>query len=154
MKQKSLRAAMWSQVLSFVLLPLALAQAAPGHTASAEAQPAAIPFRVDAGSDRSITQSAVLTLVFLAVVAGAGLVSIRYRKRSGPRRSGSWLWPVASSSKLKPLEQTSLTQHASVHVIEWNGEELLLGCTSHSVALLARKSVGDSPSDNSPDISL
>lgn len=35
----------------------------------------------------------------------------------------------------------ALTPHASVHVLRWNGEEILLGCTAQQIRVLARKSV-------------
>jgi hypothetical protein len=37
------------------------------------------------------------------------------------------------------LSGISLAQHPSLNVVEWNGEELLLGCTPHGISVLARR---------------
>lgn len=39
------------------------------------------------------------------------------------------------------LSSQPLTPQASVHVVRWDGEELLLGCTAQQVSLLARRTV-------------
>jgi len=40
---------------------------------------------------------------------------------------------------LTRLSSHALTPHASVHAVQWNGEEYLLGCTAQQVTLLARR---------------
>ena len=37
------------------------------------------------------------------------------------------------------LASMAPTPQASVHVVQWQGEELLLGCTAQGVSLLARR---------------
>jgi flagellar biogenesis protein FliO len=38
------------------------------------------------------------------------------------------------------LSSQALTPQASVHAVQWNGEEFLLGCTAQQVTLLSRRS--------------
>lgn len=47
------------------------------------------------------------------------------------------------------LHSQSLTPQASVHVVQWNGEDLLLGCTAQQVTLLARRPAAGSPGEHS-----
>jgi hypothetical protein len=51
-------------------------------------------------------------------------------KASRPRTEGSHAERVSSHA---------LTPQASVHVVRWHGEELLLGCTPQQVTLLCRR---------------
>lgn len=41
---------------------------------------------------------------------------------------------------IQRLASQALTPQASVHAVQWNGEEFLLGCTGQQVTLLARRS--------------
>jgi membrane protein DedA with SNARE-associated domain len=54
-------------------------------------------------------------------------------RRGGARRIDRVLNRVSSHA---------LTPQASVHVVQWNGEEYLVGCTSQQVTLLARRAGG------------
>jgi hypothetical protein len=86
------------------------------------------------------------TALLLAAAAAAGFVAFR-RKTGGGNGAGSpWLRGAPKPGSPKLLGRTLLTQQASVHVIEWEGEELLLGCTSQTMSLLARR-----PSQALPD---
>jgi flagellar biogenesis protein FliO len=37
----------------------------------------------------------------------------------------------------------ALTPHASVHVVHWQGEEFLLGCTAQQITVLSQRSAGE-----------
>lgn len=75
----------------------------------------------------------------------------------GAALGGWWIWTRrASRSRLARnvnpivrLGSQALTQQASVHAVQWNGEEFLLGCTAQGVVLLSRRSVPASPGEES-----
>jgi hypothetical protein len=145
MKQTRLRAIVAALALSFGSTQAA-PEAEPAHPASAPAAPSAsarvqfpeIPLRRDAAAGES-GASIAWAVLFLAVVAGAGFVLVRRGGVAGLRPGAGWpRCGTSSAGRPVSLGRTALTQQASVHVIEWKGEELLLGCTSHSVTLLAR----------------
>lgn len=43
------------------------------------------------------------------------------------------------------ISSQALTQQASVHAVQWQGQEFLLGCTAQQVTLLSRRPVGAGP---------
>jgi flagellar biogenesis protein FliO len=54
-------------------------------------------------------------------------------------------WAAARARRVQQrgilrLCSQALTPQASVHAVQWNGEEFLLGCTGQQVTLLARRS--------------
>jgi hypothetical protein len=61
---------------------------------------------------------------------GRGALAALARPRHGTARAG----PVRVAS-------VPLTPQGSVHVVQWQGEEFLLGCTVHQVTLLAQRPV-------------
>jgi hypothetical protein len=142
MKQTRLRAIVAALALSFGCTQAA-SDAEPAHPASAPAsarvQFPELPLRRDAAAGESAAASIAWAVLFLAVVAGAGFILVRKGGVAGLRPGAGWPRAGASNAgRPVSLGRTALTQQASVHVIEWKGEELLLGCTSHSVTLLAR----------------
>ena len=65
---------------------------------------------------------------------------------------GFWLWrrgfgrnlirgvrAGANDSAVMRLSSQPLTPHASVHAVQWKGEEYLIACTAQNVTLLSRK---------------
>ncbi len=52
------------------------------------------------------------------------------------RRRGAAVLP-ASTGPLRTVRSTRLTPHHSLHVVEWEGRRLLVGCAEHAIALLA-----------------
>lgn len=79
-------------------------------------------------------------LVVLLGLAGAAAVFV-LRRRGASGLLQAWQGPRAAGSPER-LGSQALTPHASVHAVRWQGEELLLGCTSTQVTVLARRSVG------------
>lgn len=41
------------------------------------------------------------------------------------------------------LASVALTPQASVHVVQWHGEEFLLACTAQQVTVLSQRKTGD-----------
>lgn len=74
-------------------------------------------------------------LGLLAVAAG---VLVLRRRGAGALLSG-WSGVRPDGMQVGKLASLPLTPQASVHAVRWNGEELLLGCTSHQVSVLARR---------------
>jgi flagellar biogenesis protein FliO len=68
---------------------------------------------------------------------GGGVAAWLLWQRSGRGRmrgAGRAAWaPVLR------LSSQALTPQASVHAVQWQGEEFLLGCTAQQVTLLCRK---------------
>jgi hypothetical protein len=99
--------------------------------------PASMPLRRD--SDTPVVGSGWMSALALLVTGGAG---------------GAWWWrrksrddagrPTrARAMQVVTLASRSLTAQASVHAIEWNGEELLLACTAQNVTVLSRRPLPD-----------
>jgi hypothetical protein len=49
-----------------------------------------------------------------------------------------WFREARAGSSVRVLGRTNLGPHATLHTVEWHGEELLLGCTAHGVTLISR----------------
>lgn len=79
----------------------------------------------------------------LMVLGLAGVALVVFRKRLPKLRT-------ASMQELRSSQRTALTQQCSVHVVEWNGEELLVGCSQNSVSLLARRHARPMPISDRP----
>jgi flagellar biogenesis protein FliO len=95
--------------------------------------PASMPLRRE--SDTPVVGSAWVSALALLVVGGAG---------------GAWWWRRKSHNdaghrtraravQVVTLASRSLTPQASVHAIEWKGEELLVACTAQNVTVLSRR---------------
>ncbi|MDB5874606.1 MAG: hypothetical protein JWQ07_4048 [Ramlibacter sp.] len=99
-----------------------------------------LPLKRDSDPATPGMGSAIWAIAVLLAVLAAGGVLLRKGKR--PQFNRNWrdfLKPKSSLSAAKVLSKTGLTAQASLHVVEWNGEEMLLGCTQASVAILARR---------------
>lgn len=110
------------------------AETAPTTTAGATL-PATLPVRRDA-EVRSGAPDWAPSLA-LAIAAGLG-GAWAWRRRSSRGRG-----PVARAEPLVRLANLSLTPQASVHAVQWRGEEWLLACTPQQVTLLSRRTIGD-----------
>ena len=111
-------------IVALLAAGLAWADALPGH----------LPLRRDPEPvlDGGLWMPSVL-LLGLALAAGG---------YAWWRRGGSALpHPGARRAEAPVLRLSSqaLTPHASVHAVQWNGEEFLLACTPQQVTLLARR---------------
>src|ERR1700749_1606478 len=67
----------------------------------------------------------------LLLLGVAGALSVAWKRRRPPDQRGAQDAP-------RPMSRASLTPQASLHVVEWRGERLLLACTPHAVSVLAR----------------
>jgi hypothetical protein len=81
-------------------------------------------------------------VILLALTAGAGVVVLRRRGARGLLQA--WQGPSAGAG-VERLASQSLTAHASVHAVRWQGEEFLLACTSTQVTVLSRRPTEPGP---------
>jgi flagellar biogenesis protein FliO len=71
---------------------------------------------------------------FLVAVLG-GLFKVRQRRvEHGGGTPG-----------LRPVRTLRLTQHASLHVVQWHDQELLIACTAQHAELLSQRALSNSP---------
>lgn len=116
----------------------------PASAAATAVLPRGLPVRRDpaAGGEPTGFTPSLLALA-LTGLAGAGAFwwrTSRSRKDSAARRG-------AGQAAVSRLASQALTQHASVHAIQWNGEEYLVGCTMQQVTLLSRRRIDGLPGD-------
>ncbi|WP_459569055.1 flagellar biosynthetic protein FliO [Cupriavidus sp. 8B] len=78
----------------------------------------------------------------LAVLIWAGVRRWR-QNRAGPPRIASgwtaWLAQRAGHGSVRVQSSTRLSGRASLHVIQWDGQEWLLGCTEQNISLLGQR---------------
>lgn len=85
----------------------------------------------------------------IPVAAGLLAFAVIAARRNGlsAKPAGAWrmrfgsLPGTASSNEIQRLSSTRLTPRHSLHVVVWNGRQLLLGCTDQAVQLLAESPV-------------
>jgi hypothetical protein len=134
-----------------VAAAIVIAQAGAFPQAAASSAPAQfpqLPLKRDLPAEGPLHESAGWAALLVLALVGAGLIMARRQRWSV---TGGWRRADAKTAAPKRMGSTVLTQQASLHVVQWNGEELLLGCTSQSVSLLSRRPgdpnelPGDSP---------
>jgi flagellar biogenesis protein FliO len=112
----------------------ALAPAAATASAAASTPLSHLPLQRETGvggaSDSSSVFLQVGVAIFLAAVIG-GLFKLRQHRQE---RAGG-------TPGLKSMQTLRLTQHASLHVVQWDKQELLLACTAQHAELLSQRSL-------------
>lgn len=85
--------------------------------------------------DDPAAPSSGLTLVLELALVGALIViaAAVYKRRQGRTLVGG------ASIGLRTLQSVRLTQGATLHVVQWGGEDLLLACTAQGAVLLSRR---------------
>lgn len=126
--------------------PVALAQAsgaAPGKLPFAPG----LPLRRDADSEGVGTGTAALAAVLVLLAGVWAAAQYRRRQRGAMARkpgrvSLPWLGrllPDAPSRQLRVVETASLTSHARLHVVAWQGQEYLVSTAHDKVCILDRR---------------
>jgi hypothetical protein len=125
----------WHSGAAATLLAAACILCAPGADAASIA--AAVPLRRDGevANDPTLWIPVVVMLVLCAVAGGY----VVWHKGVGALLGGQADGRRTPRGSLARLTSQSLTPQASVHVLQWQGEELLVACTPQQVTLLARK---------------
>ena len=126
------------------MAPVAMAAVAPtasGVTTSQ--QPAAspsiseLPFKREPVAGASAVEPFAWAMMILAILGVA--IFIVVRRRMSPAFNASaprWMREARAGSSVRVLGRTSLGPQATLHTVEWHGEELLLACTAHNVTLI------------------
>jgi hypothetical protein len=130
----------WRLAAGITLMAAACMLALPAAGAASIA--AAVPLRRDTEgySDASLWMPMLVMLALCAVAGGyvvwhKGVGALLGRRTDGRR---------TRRESLARLSSQPLTPQASVHVLHWQGEELLVACTPQQVTLLARKAAAPS----------
>jgi flagellar biogenesis protein FliO len=113
-------------------------------SASAGAPRTAIPFKHEKQSDGSLGFQALAALV----LAGLAAYGIAYAlKHYGMKGAAGGL--VLRQRRVKTLESTRLGRRSVLHVIEYEGEQLLLAETEQKLEVLSRRPT--TPQAGAPD---
>ncbi len=134
--------------------PPVTAVVAPQAPLARSALPATLPLRRDgdtSGGDGLGPIQALTVLGLLAVLVG-GVAWRRTQTRHIDERNLAggwrrWLVPIKRSDGLRVKQSLRLTPRASVHVLDWDGQELLVASTNDTVTVLERRA----PSVNARD---
>lgn len=139
--------------------PTSSAQEANNRTSNVGSLPPEIPVKREADSNNTDGEISVrwwLAAVCIGGLAAWGFVMVRRRDKGGVVPTG-WLggWrPLAEPGaprEIRRIASTRLTPRHSLHVIEWNGRQLLLGCTDQAVQLLSEAAAGGPPTSASQE---
>ena len=98
---------------------------------------------------------AALSIVLALAMVCAWFMWYRKRRGAGRRpgtsaasgRAGNWMfwrpWVMPGKpGEFRVLQSTRLGPRSSLHVVEWQGQQLLLGCTEQSITTLDRAQGG------------
>ncbi|WP_440534024.1 flagellar biosynthetic protein FliO [Variovorax sp. YR566] len=138
-------------VAAALLVPTDRVHAVPDSSATASGGggaglPSSIPVKRDGAQEVAGVSS---DRWWLAITAAGGLlvfavIAARRRTAStklpaGPlwARFGGLLNSSTASQEIQRVSSTRLSPRHSLHVVVWNGQRLLLGCTDQSIQLLA-----------------
>lgn len=113
----------------------AQAQAA-APASSPTSPPSALPFKKEEPSDAPVRLMLAWAVVLLVAAAGAGYFAML---RSGRLGKGAVAWGRHPNELLRRGGSLPLSQNASVHVVQWGGDEYLLGSTPQGVTLLDKR---------------
>jgi flagellar protein FliO/FliZ len=125
--------------------PKVRAQAAAPPAASASL-PASIPVKRDVVGEGAgpASDAAWLALAAIGILLALALIVARKRgERSANPNGGPWWTSLRSmlnatpSREIERVSSLRLTPRHTVHVVEWEGRRLLVGCSENSVELLA-----------------
>lgn len=130
------------------------ARAATGGSHSPVSLPDGIPFKRDQPADSAggAGDARWLGMVMAGGLAVLAFVMIARRRVAPAKAAGAWrtgfgsFLGAASSQEVQRVSSMALSPRQSLHVVVWNGRRLLLGCTEHSIQLLAEAPSTDEPS--------
>ena len=130
-----------------VLMALALLASVPCPAqtglrpqSSAAPLPASLPLRRDTPAEAS-SLGWWPSLALLTFAGAGGAWTLLRRRAHAHRRADRGVQDALR------LSSAALTPHASVHVVRWNEEELLVGCTAQHVCVLARRPAPHAPGE-------
>jgi len=131
--------------IAILLVAAVLVSVPPDAPADASTQqpstalPASLPLRRDASAAPDTGSWAPSAILLALLGAGGAWLGWRRLGRAG----------VAAAARARPepivrLSSQALTPQASVHAVQWAGEELLLACTPQQVTVVSRRRLEES----------
>lgn len=112
--------------------------------------PPSIPLRRDGGAAGTMNlpgDAAWLVVAALMLAIAAATFWGRSKRPSSNPAAGFWRWRFREGDRPMPrdgverVSSTRLSPRHSLHVVEWGGRRLLIGCTDHSMRLLSEAPV-------------
>jgi len=117
------------------------AGSAVSAASAASGLPASLPLR--RGGDTDWQGSGTGTFGAMSIVLAVALLLtwVLSRRRGGTAAAGALrgLWPAKRPDALQVLQSTRLTSRSSLHVVQWNGQEWLVGSGDGGVSLIGRR---------------
>jgi len=110
--------------------------------------PATLPLRLDSGNGFTNSGSAIVP--FIAVIGTLAATAFWLAKRKARMEKNhstngtrlQWLkWAISSpsSQNFRVQQSSRLSPKASLHLVHWNDQEWMLGCTDHVVTLISSR---------------
>ncbi|GAB2842910.1 hypothetical protein GCM10027277_07760 [Pseudoduganella ginsengisoli] len=109
------------------------ASAPPSASASASAAASPIPFKREKHSEDTLAYQSLAALVLAALAAYGIALGLRRL------RTGSVALPMQRARRIRVAESVRLGRHHTLHVVEYDGEQLLLSEGQHGVTVVSRK---------------
>lgn len=134
--------------------PVAAVASQEGASAAQVHIPESIPVRREKRSSVE-GPSPFRALVLFAMLGVVGVIVIRkYRPQLGgssasrgwgTRILGRWLTPGSREGGVRLVQSVRLTPKSTVHVLEWDGREILVGCNDQEMTLLGERKASGEP---------
>jgi len=112
--------------------------------------PASIPLKREAAGESAGPAAEGWWLAIAAVAVLLGFAVMAARQKLNPGSANGSRWPqwrgTASAHAVERVSSTRLSPRHSLHVVNWEGRRLLLGCSDSTIQLLAESKAGDASS--------
>jgi hypothetical protein len=136
-----------------VFTPPLAAQPAPAPASASSGPsslPASIPLKRDAAGESAgpAAEGWWLAIAAAAVLLGFAVIAARQKLKPVPASGSRWpQWRgAASAHAVERVSSTRLSPRHSLHVVNWEGRRLLLGCSDNTIQLLAESKTGEASS--------
>lgn len=116
-----------------------------GDKGNTERLPDSIPLRRETETEHGAISSTPQLLVVVAVLGTLLWWLLKRFRSNASREERSGIWPSRSMGRtghggLRVVNSSRLTSKASLHVVEWDGQQWLVGCTDSDLSVLGKRS--------------
>nr|EUJ15104.1 hypothetical protein RSP673_07565 [Ralstonia solanacearum P673] len=116
-----------------------------GVKGSTERLPDSIPLRREAEAEHGAISGTPQLLVVVAVLGALLWWSLKRFRANASQESRPGIWPVRPTGRfggggLRVVNSSRLTSKASLHVVDWDGQQWLVGCTENGLFVLDKRS--------------